>query len=455
MRRLLLLLMLLPACLFAAWAGWPWLIFIVTGLIGFYGYVFLKDIPGGGRIAFFAASLFFLALFAAFMFYRIVQDAKPQDATNTTGAWVYDTLMGTSLLRVFWAGTCGLTWAVLVLGLVALGFTLVKLTKTTKSAEDSKTTVTVRAARRSLGLVPAQWVVREGAITTLKQAKPPYPALTGPGEVEIQLGHAVILEHNGGDRRVLPSGVYWVNPDERIAMVIPLYGRADVVTLSDVVTHDGLVIEELELTVFHKVNPGEPPTHQVDSQFPYSEDVLLNQIWSASGKDWREGVTGVTKREARNVISDLTLEEFLTLNSDGRGAFKQKLESRINDVTKKLMGIGVTLTGIGAVKLPAAASTKLTEHWTAAKDHQIEVVAAEGRRDAFNLLYGAMRDALKEQPTIRDLLVMSFIERMEHDSNEHSSDTSTEVDTLTKIYLLEALKSLSTDAPPKDSSDTP
>lgn len=455
MRSLLLLLMLLPACLFAAWVGWPWLIFIVTALVAVLGYVFLKDIPGGGKVAFFATSLVFLTLFAAFMFYRIVQDAQPDGTANTASVVAYEALMGTALLKLFWAGVCGLTWAVILFGLVALVFTLIKLPQTGKSAGESKTNVTVRAARRSLGLVPAEWVVREGEITTLKQAKPPHPALTGPGEIEIQLGHAVILERNGGERRVLPSGVHWVNTDERIAMVVPLYGRVDAVTLSDITTHDGLAIEQLELTVFHRVNPGEPATDQVDSQFPYSEDILLNQIWSATGKDWREGVKAVTGREARNVISDLTLEEFLTLNSDGRGAFKQTLEPRVNAVTKNLMGVGVTLTGIGAVKLPAAASQKLAERWTAIQNHAIERETAAGRKDAFTLLYGAMNDALKEQPDIKDLLVMSFIERMEHASNERSGDGGTDLDTLGKIYLLEALKGFSTKTPPENDPDHP
>lgn len=455
MRRLFLLLMLLPACLFAAWAGWPWLIVIVPALTAFYGYVFLKDIPGGGRIAFFGTMLIFLTLSTAFILFTVMQDAQPDGAADTAGAVAYDALTGTGLLKLFWAGVCGLTWTAIVFGAVVLALTLLNLPKTGKSAGESKTSVTMRAARRSLGLVPAEWVVREGEITTLKQPKPPHPALTGPGEIEIQLGHAVIMERNGGERRVLPSGVHWVNTDERIAMVVPLYGRADVVSLSDVVTRDGLVMEQLELTIFHKVNPGEPATHQVDSQFPYSEDILLNQIWSAKGADWRDGVKAVTGREARNVISDFTLEQFLTLNSDGRDEFKKALGDRINEVTKKLMGVSVTLTGIGAVKLPAPASQKLTERWTAAQDHAIERETAAGRKDAFTLLYGAMNDALKEQPDIKDLLVMSFIERMEHTSNEPGGDGGADLDTLGKIYLLEALKSFSTKTPPENDSDHP
>ena len=85
----------------------------------------------------------------------------------------------------------------------------------------------------------------------------------------------------------------------------------------------------------------------------------------------------------------------------------------------------------------------------------IERETAAGRKDAFTLLYGAMNDALKEQPDIKDLLVMSFIERMEHASNERSGDGGTDLDTLGKIYLLEALKGFSTKTPPENDPDHP
>lgn len=177
----------------------------------------------------------------------------------------------------------------------------------------------------------------------------------------------------------------------------------------------------------------------------------MKQVWSASGKDWREAIKAVTGREARNLIADFTFEEFLTFTSADRSEFKKALEPRVNAVTKNLMGVGVTVTGVGTIRLPAKAVEKLTERWTAEKDHEIETETAGGRKDAFNLLFGAMRDALKEQPAIKDLLVMSFIERMEHAKGQVEGGMGADLDTLAKIYLLEALKGLSTPQPPNPS----
>lgn len=282
--------------------------------------------------------------------------------------------------------------------------------------------------------------------------KPPHPPLMGPGEVEVQQGNALFVEQNGAVTRVLGTGVHAIGHDESLGMVVPLFGRADIVTLDDIVTHDGLIIPQLELTVFHKVNPGEPDDQTANGLFPYSDVILREQVWSASGKDWREAIKAVTGREARNLIADFTFEQFLTFTSADRSEFKKALEPRVNAVTKNLMGIGVTVTGIGAIRLPAKAVEKLTERWTAEKDHEIETETAEGRKDAFNLLIGAMSDALKQQPAIKDLLVMSFIERMEHATDEPSHGASTELDALNKLYMLEALKKLSAQQPPPENA---
>jgi hypothetical protein len=222
------------------------------------------------------------------------------------------------------------------------------------------------------------------------------------------------------------------------------------VEIDNIVTHDGLMIERVELTIFHKVNAGDADDQTENGLFPYCETILREQIWSPSGKDWREGVKAVTGREARNLISDYTLEEFLTLTSDDRGEFKKRLEPRVNAVTKNLMGVGATLTGIGMVRLPAKAVEKLTERWTAERDHEIGTEMALGRRDAFKLLTDAMQDALHEQPGIRDLLLMSYIEHMERSGAESTAGAGSDLDTLSKLYVLEALKNLNPRQGPDD-----
>lgn len=439
---MILLMMLIPVGFTAAKVGWPWLIIIVTAVILIYGYLLLRNAAAGCTIVVYAALFVWVALFVGWGLYALLTDANLEESLSAEALAWFEFLAGTDLLMAFWAAVAGMTASATVLALVVLPLTLMQMRPLGRSSDQSSTGAGPRAIRRALGMVPAQWVAREGEIKTLKQPKPPQPSMTGPGEIEVQQGHVVILEQNGAISRILPTGVHWIKAQERIDMIVPLYGRVDPVTIDDIVTKDGLVIEQLDLTVFHRVHPGEAAEQKQNGQFPYSERVLREQIWSASGRDWREGIKAVTGREARNLICDYTIEEFLTLTSEGRSEFKRKLEPRVNTVTQNLMGVSVILTGIGAIRLPAKAAEKLAERWTAERNHEIETETAEGRRDAFNLLFGAMQDALRQHPDVKDLLVMSFIERMERTGSEPSKGAGNDLDTLSRLYMLEALKRL-------------
>lgn len=452
MQRLILLILLLPAGFVAAKVGWPGLIVIVTALVVVYGYLLLKDTGAGWIIVMYAAAFVWVALFVGWGLYMLLMNANLEDNLSQQALELFEFFAGTDLLKAFWAAIGGVTAAVLVLALVIVPLTLMQVQNQGNKAGQSSSSGVLRALRRTLGMVPAEWVAREGEVRIVKQPKSSQSPMTGPGEIEVQQGHVVILEQNGAVTRILPTGVHWVKPHERIGMLVPLYGRVDQVPVTDIVTHDGLTIEELELTIFHRVHPGEKDEQTANGQFPYSEDILREQMWSPKGGDWREGVKGVTAREARNLISNYTLEEFLTLSSEGRTEFKQQLEPRVNAVTRNLMGVGVTLTGIGAIRLPAKAAEKLAERWAAARDHEIETETAEGRRDAFNLLFGAMQDALQQHPDVKDLLVMSFIERMAHAADEPSQGASSELDTLNRLYMLEALKKLGAQQPPSENT---
>ena len=54
-----------------------------------------------------------------------------------------------------------------------------------------------------------------------------------------------------------------------------------------------------------------------------------------------------------------------------------------------------------------------------------------------------MQEALHEQPGIKDLLVMSFIEQMERTGGEAAAGPGSDLDALSRLYMLEALKNLS------------
>lgn len=449
MKKLFLLIMPLPLGFLAALVGWPWLIVVVSLAVAGYGYLLLKEFPIWRPAVVYSTFFVAEALFIGWVAFRILQSINPDALSPQALPW-YQLVLGTDLLKRYWAAVAGVIGATILLAVVVLPITWARVPALGKMKGQTRMGVFLRALRRTLGLVPAEWKVREGTITTIKSPQAPHDPLTGPGEVEVQQGNVVLVEQSGAVTRVLATGVHAIGYDERLGMVIPLYGRADVVEIDNIVTHDGLIIERVELTIFHKVNAGDADDQTENDLFPYCETVLREQIWSASGKDWREGVKAVTGREARNLISDYTLEEFLTLTSADRNEFKKLLEPRVNAVTKNLMGVGVTVTGIGIIRLPAKAVEKLTERWTAEKDHEIGTETALGRRDAFKLLTDAMQEALHEQPGIKDLLVMSFIEQMERTGGEPTTGTSSDLDTLSKLYVLEALKNLSPQQFPDD-----
>jgi regulator of protease activity HflC (stomatin/prohibitin superfamily) len=442
MKHLSLLIMLLPLGFFAAWVGWPWLIVVVSLTVAVYGYLLLKEFPIWRPMVVYSTFFVAEALFIGWVAYRILQSINPDDLSPQVVPW-YQLAFGTDLLKRYWATVGGVTSAIILFAVVVLPITWARVPALGKMQGQTRTGVFLRALRRTLGLVPAEWKVREGTITTIKPPQAPHPPLTGPGEVEVQQGNVLLVEQSGAVTRVLGTGVHAIGHDERLGMVIPLYGRADTVEIDNVVTHDGLIIERLELTIFHKVNAGDADDQTENGLFPYCETILREQIWSAGGKDWREGIKAVTGREARNLISDYTLEQFLTLTSNDRSEFKKRLEPLVNAVTRNLMGVGVTVTGVGAIRLPAKATEKFTERWTAEKDHEIGTETALGRRDAFKLLTDAMQEALHEQPGIKDLLVMSFIEQMERTGGEPAAGTGSDLDALSKLYVLEALRNLS------------
>ncbi len=309
------------------------------------------------------------------------------------------------------------------------------------------------AMRRALGLVPAKWLVQNGELITIKAPKPPQQPKAGPGEIAVQRGHAVILEKDGAVSNVLPAGVRWVQQEERIAMVVPLYGSADKVLIRNAATQDGLQIEDLEIMIFHKVSGDFADSQIEDEKSRFNEHILRNRVWSPSGKTWEAGVRGVTERETRSVIASYEMEHLLTLTSDEREAFKQEIQQRINTVTQEFMGVRVTVTGIGTINVPDIAAEKLMARWTAEKDrtiawdqamqhNRIMVETATARRDAFTMLFDAMNDALEKHPEATDLVTMSFVERMERVEGDAPSSANQDLEALGKLYVIEALKNL-------------
>lgn len=453
MLRVLLLILLIPIGFVAVRVGWPWAIAVITLTVAFYGLLLLKDAPGKTRVVFLTSAFVLQALAIAWGIRWTLQQVELVLA-QTDAIWpVFQVFAGSDLLQNFWAIVGGVVAAAIMFGLLFALAAMANATRLGQPKSKSTDDTFVRSMRRALGLVPARWVVREGKVTTTKAPKPPQQPTTGPGEMEVQQGHAVILEHEGVISRVLPAGIHWVQSQERIAMVVPLYGRVEKVSIRNAVTHDGLQIEDIEITIFHKVQAPSIDEKNATEQFPFDETALRNKVWSASGNTWENGVKGVTEREVRNVIADYDMEAFLRLSSAQRDQFKQQLKTRINEVTEKLMGISVTVTGIGTVNVPDLAAEKLMARWTTAQDramareqatqqNEIMMDAAKARKEAFDTLVGAMNDWLERGLDVKDLVAMSFVERMERIEAEPPSGANQDLEALSKLYVIEALKAI-------------
>ena len=461
MKRIALLLIVLVGGFLAAKIGWPWLILVVTLSVAALSYLVIRDTAFEQQLTLVVTLFVSEALVIGWYSYKFLHAVAAELPASGLPSQIFRFVAGTTLLQGFWAALLGGLVGFLLVGLVTGILALARVPLMVSSTQQPVQSVFWRALRRTLGLTPAEWAVSNGELRTIRAVRPGHPANTGPGEVEIQHGHVVVLEQNGKATRVLGPGINRIGYGERISMCPPLYGRGELVTLEHVTTKDGLIIQSLEINVFHRIDPdvdkhvpatdnGSGAMHgdrkyenqQQDSteRFPYSENVIRGKIWTPSAGDWNGSVISITRREARNLIANYTLEEFLTSNSAGRKTFKEELANAINEVTKS-MGIKVIVTGLGAVQLPAPASDKLTEGWMAKKGAQIEADMAIGRRDAFKTMIDALNSGVSMQADAKNLLLMSIIEQMER-MNSQPGQQSSDLDMVNRAYLLQMLKNL-------------
>ena len=463
MLRSLMLILLVPFCFVAIRVGWPGAILVGAVTAAVYSFVFLRDKPGWGRVVVFISLFFLEALLIAWGLRWTLRWVELATAGNDQATPIFRAFAGTDILQNFWAIVGGFVLAAILFGLLFAAFAIAAALRQRTHKSQSRNDIYKRAMRHSLGMVPAKWEARDGKIVTVKAPKPPQQPMMGPGEIEVQRGHALILEKEGKITDVLPAGVHWVQDKERIAMLVPLYGRADKVTVRNAATRDGLQIEDFEVMIFHRVDTsGIPPdtdetTDDEDTTFAFDAEILRDRVWSASGNTWENGVKGVTEREARAVIADWTMEDLLLMGSEERVKFRSALQENINKITQGFMGVTVTVTGFGAINAPDLAGEKLMATWTAAKDrslardqatlqNDIMVDTAKARKEAFDILIGAMNDWLDRRPEVKDLMAMSFVERMERVETEGSASTAQDLEALSRLYIVEALKAL-TDRP--------
>lgn len=410
----------------------------------------------GPRPPLYAALFVWIAVAMGVAFLRTLEDlAQAELLPRQLAAWTGPDAPAAA--RYLVAGVGGLWAAILAIGLLIGAGTLAAAQRLRPTTDQRGSSLLLRALRRSLGLVPAEWVVRAGKVETVRAPKPPQKDLVGPGELEVQQGHVVVLERDGVITDLKGTGVHWVRPMERIAMCVPLYGRGATVTVNDAETGDGVRVEVLEINVFHKLaaDNGQPVVE--NGGFPFAPAVIKERVWSPSGSDWTDAVVAITRREAIKLIGRHTLSSFLTLLHGDYNAFKAQLEEQINAVTLSHLGVRVSVTGIGKLQLPAAVVQALTEAalWDIQREIEYDRARIEGaiteevarhRRDAFMLMFGALHDAAQLHPDVGQLLKMALLERLEREGlggrQREGSGQREDVDSLLKLLALDVLRGL-------------
>ena len=226
-----------------------------------------------------------------------------------------------------------------------------------------------------LGMSKGVWLVREGKAEVLHPPAGGLARFGGPGVLIVQEGHAVILERGGQLSRVVGRGVAWLQPLERVSMVVPLQTRGEHVIVKQVATKDRILIDEFEFWAFHKVDQGPEEMRIQSGQFVYNEDILLKKIWVMSGDDWSGGVKALSETAARDVVGRYDLEQIVAIADQFRVDFKEALKQQINRVAKDFMGVDVVAVDIGRIKVPEDAEHRLLAKWLA--DWEVRIATSE------------------------------------------------------------------------------
>jgi regulator of protease activity HflC (stomatin/prohibitin superfamily) len=380
MRAILELIVTLALGFLAAKYGWPWPIFFVIVYLIAFGLrlsVLPRFFMVSRRFIVFLGLFLTIALFSIwgiseFLFWDSVQKELIEPHR------ILDFLLGAGRLKVLWSVIGGLAVPTLfsVLLLVPYGFAASQSIYSQYQqyrGHEVEAAYTVIAGL--LGINRGTWVVSDGKAEVHGDSSGSLTRFGGPGILIVQEGHAVILEQSGRLTRVVGRGIAWLKPFERISMIVPLQTRAEKITVEQVATKDKIMIEEFEVLVFHKVDPGPEEDRVQDGLFSYNEDNLKRNVWSPGGGDWRGGVKSVSESAVRDVVGRYDLEEILPLSNRFRQTFKDELKEAINRITLRLMGVEVVAVDMGKVKAPDEARKRLMEKWLA--DWSIRIAQSE------------------------------------------------------------------------------
>lgn len=440
MRTLLELLITLGLVIAGIKLGWSWTIFLVLLYVLAFELKLTKmsrTMNISSRFLAFAAMFLIVALVLRRLIGVLLQTDAINGLIQSNGFLRF--LLGTDPLKVFWS----LLGAFAITGLVAVLLLLIYAASAAPNmfAQYAGYKGHEWEAMRSaigilLGINQGTWMVSKGNAEARSTAGGMLSMFGGPALLIVQEGHVVVLEQSGKVTRVVGSGVTWLKAFERVSMVVPLHLRSEKLTIEQVATRDRVLIEEFEIQVFHKVNPGPEADRVQDGQFAYNEDNIRQNIWNTAGADWRGSVGSVANTATRDVVGRYTLDEIVPLSDSFRTDFRNTLTEQMNRVTRDVMGILVTTVDIGRVKIPKEAEQRLLGKWLADWDIQIahsqrevlirkgeaeavilklkEVAWAEAQRQLVEQMAASFRNLdLSGRDTATYLLSLRFLETLE------------------------------------------
>lgn len=226
-----------------------------------------------------------------------------------------------------------------------------------------------------IGINKGTWVVSGGKAKLYNAPAGSLAKFGGRGVLVVQEGHAVVLERSGKISRVVGYGLHFLEPFERVNVVAYLAINSEHLPIKHVITKDKVVIEEIDLYIFHKIDAGDKS--RKNGIYPFDVKIIIEKIWTPKGSE-RDGksadlsgaVQAVADTAVRDVIAQYDLVDLITAAGDFRQKLKEEFKAAIERVTDFAMGIKIVVVDVGYVKFPEDVEQEL-----------IEVVKAKAKKD--------------------------------------------------------------------------
>lgn len=434
--------------------GWP---IPAALLVGYLCLLSLRVTPISRKTSFPTRFGFWVALFVGIWllmgwgYASVFDSALDTEPSGTTYRFFFDG----PALAVFWGYIlAGVVTLALFAAALIPAAALVSRTMFGKydQYEGHTRDATLSALGVMLGIDQGTCLVKNGKAEVIEKPKGRLARFGGPGKLIVQEGHAVILEKNGKINRVVGSDLTWLEPFEMISMIVPLQLRTERVLVSEVVTRDRIVLEDVEVFVFHGADPGSENQRIHDGQYVYNPEILREKVWSPSGNDWRDAVKSISSRAVRDVVGRYYLEQLFPLVGDNRAGFLKNLKARIEEITEKI-GVQVVVVDVGLLRVPTETRSRLLEQWIAEWDQHVDLKRAEtsqkvqghktqARVDNIKAVSEGLKQLLGSEADPQDLVALRFIEYLEQRDEGSAPHNGSDTDALLKIQGLQALRSL-------------